>query len=87
MYSLGASAFDLRYGTAPFLDYDAVRDPKALPPFPAPRTAHEQQERVGDELLQELVPVADVAVASVIEHLAVVRAEHDDGLHETAYQA
>jgi O-acetyl-ADP-ribose deacetylase (regulator of RNase III) len=41
VYSLGATAFDLRYGRAPFLDYDEVRNPRALPPFPSARTAHE----------------------------------------------
>lgn len=41
VYSVGATAFDLRYGSAPFLSYEAVRDPKARPPFPAPHTATE----------------------------------------------
>ncbi len=41
VYSLGATAFDLRYGRAPFMDYDSVRDLSARPPFPSPRTAPE----------------------------------------------
>jgi len=41
VYSLGATAFDLRYGSAPFLTYEQARDPYARPPFPAPRTANE----------------------------------------------
>jgi serine/threonine-protein kinase len=41
VYSMGATAFDLRYGTAPFLSYDAVRDPDARPPFPPPHSAAE----------------------------------------------
>jgi serine/threonine-protein kinase len=41
VYSVGATAFDLRYGTAPFLTYDAVRDPAARPPFPAAHSAAE----------------------------------------------
>lgn len=41
VYSLGATAFDLRYGTAPFLTYEQVRDPHSRPPFPPPRTANE----------------------------------------------
>ncbi|MFO0561593.1 MAG: serine/threonine-protein kinase [Polyangiales bacterium] len=41
VYSLGATAFDLRYGSAPFLTYEQVRDPHSRPPFSAPRTANE----------------------------------------------
>jgi serine/threonine-protein kinase len=41
VYSLGATAFDLRYGTAPFADLAQVRDPHARPPYPLPRTAQE----------------------------------------------
>lgn len=41
VYSLGATAFDLRYGSAPFLTYAEVRDPHARPPFPAPHNAAE----------------------------------------------
>lgn len=41
VYSVGATAFDLRYGSAPFLTYEAVRDPHVRPPFPAPHTAPE----------------------------------------------
>ncbi|MBL8684505.1 MAG: serine/threonine-protein kinase [Myxococcales bacterium] len=41
VYSLGATAFDLRYGRAPFLEYSEVRDPHARPPFASPRTASE----------------------------------------------
>ncbi len=41
VYSVGATAFDLRYGTAPFLTYADVRDPHVRPPFPAAHSATE----------------------------------------------
>jgi serine/threonine-protein kinase len=41
VYSMGATAFDLRYGVAPFESFEQVRDPRRRPPFPAPHTAAE----------------------------------------------
>lgn len=41
MYGLGATAFDLRYGFAPFPSFDAARDPLVRPPFPPAHTAAE----------------------------------------------
>jgi O-acetyl-ADP-ribose deacetylase (regulator of RNase III)/tRNA A-37 threonylcarbamoyl transferase component Bud32 len=40
-YCAGATAFDLRYGRAPFNDVRAALDEDATPPFPAPQSAAE----------------------------------------------
>jgi O-acetyl-ADP-ribose deacetylase (regulator of RNase III)/tRNA A-37 threonylcarbamoyl transferase component Bud32 len=41
VYSLGAAAFELRYGKAPFVGFEHAFDPKVRPPFPSPTTAQE----------------------------------------------
>ncbi len=41
VYAAGATAFDLRYGTPPFVTTKAALDPAAKPPFPEPESPHE----------------------------------------------
>jgi O-acetyl-ADP-ribose deacetylase (regulator of RNase III) len=41
VYSVGATAFDLRYGTPPFPTLAEVCDPGTKPPFPAPHSGAE----------------------------------------------
>jgi O-acetyl-ADP-ribose deacetylase (regulator of RNase III) len=41
VYGAGATAFDLRYGRAPWLDMSAILDHDARPPFPPARTPGE----------------------------------------------
>lgn len=55
VYSLGATAFDLRYGTPPFPTLAAVCDRAMRPPFPAPRSGPESffQHLVGRMLAKD----------------------------------
>jgi O-acetyl-ADP-ribose deacetylase (regulator of RNase III)/tRNA A-37 threonylcarbamoyl transferase component Bud32 len=41
VYSLGAAAFELRYGRAPFAGFEHAFDPRVRPPFPPPESAQE----------------------------------------------
>jgi serine/threonine-protein kinase len=41
VWGAGATAFDLRYGRAPFFSADEVLDPERAPPFPSPDTPAE----------------------------------------------
>lgn len=56
LYSLGATAFDLRYGRAPFETLAEILDPRVRPPFPPASSAAEAffQHLVGRALEKDL---------------------------------